>query len=100
MRLPFPHAGFDHPQATFQNNGAIVDALKDFLEGTVRSGARALGSLVAGLRIPTYAWWCRLRLCQFSISFSKPWRQGNRLDRWKLAGSVQSRRLVPGQRVN
>ena len=61
-----------------------------------RQKRRALGSLAAGLRIPTHAWWCGLRLCQFSISFSKPRRQGNRLDRWKLAGSVQSWRLVPG----
>ena len=39
VRDRFRTTGFDHPQATFQNNGAIADTLKNILEGTVRSGA-------------------------------------------------------------
>jgi hypothetical protein len=39
VRERFRTTGFDHPQATFQNNGAIADTLKNILEGTVRSGA-------------------------------------------------------------
>ena len=39
VRDRFRTTGFDHPQATFENNGAIADTLKNTLEGTVRSGA-------------------------------------------------------------
>jgi hypothetical protein len=39
VRERFRTTGFDHPQATFQNNGAIADTLKNILEGAVSSGA-------------------------------------------------------------
>ena len=39
VRDRFRTTGFDHPQATFQNNGAIADTFKNTLEGAVRSGA-------------------------------------------------------------
>ena len=38
VRDRFRTTGYDHPQATFENNGAISDTLKDILEGVVRSG--------------------------------------------------------------
>lgn len=38
VRDRFRTTGYDHPQATFDNNSAISDTLKDILEGVVRSG--------------------------------------------------------------
>ena len=38
VRDRFRTTGYDHPQATFDNNGAIADTLKNILEGAVRSG--------------------------------------------------------------
>jgi chromosome segregation ATPase len=38
VRDRFRTTGYDHPQATFDNNGAIADTLKNILEGVVRSG--------------------------------------------------------------
>ena len=38
VRDRFRTTGYDHPQATFDNDGAIADTLKDVLEGVVRSG--------------------------------------------------------------
>ena len=38
VRDRFRTTGYDHPQATFENNGAIADTLKNILEGAVRSG--------------------------------------------------------------
>jgi hypothetical protein len=38
VRDRFRRTGYDHPQTTFENEGAIGDALKSVLEGVVRSG--------------------------------------------------------------
>lgn len=38
VRDRFRTTGYDHPQTTFENEGAIGEALKSILEGTVRSG--------------------------------------------------------------
>jgi hypothetical protein len=38
VRNRFRTTGYDHPQATFDNTGAIADTLKNVLEGVVRSG--------------------------------------------------------------
>jgi hypothetical protein len=38
VRDRFRRTGYDHPQATFQNEGAINDTLSNILEGVVRSG--------------------------------------------------------------
>ena len=38
VRDRFRTTGYDHPQATFENDGAISEALKSVLEGVVRSG--------------------------------------------------------------
>ena len=38
VRDRFRTTGYDHPQTTFENNGAIADTLRNVLEGVVRSG--------------------------------------------------------------
>jgi hypothetical protein len=38
VRDRFRRTGYDHPQTTFENEGAIGDALKNVLEGVIRSG--------------------------------------------------------------
>jgi hypothetical protein len=38
VRDRFRTTGYDHPQATFENDGAIADTLRNVLEGVVRSG--------------------------------------------------------------
>ena len=38
VRDRFRRTGYDHPQTTFENEGAISDTLKNVLEGVVRSG--------------------------------------------------------------
>jgi hypothetical protein len=38
VRDRFRTTGYDHPQATFENDGAIANTLKNVLEGAVRSG--------------------------------------------------------------
>jgi hypothetical protein len=38
VRDRFRTTGYDHPQATFENDGAIADTLKNVLKGVVRSG--------------------------------------------------------------
>jgi hypothetical protein len=39
VRDRFRQSGYDHPQTTFDNDGAIAGALRDILQGAVRSGA-------------------------------------------------------------
>ena len=38
VRDKFRRTGYDHPQTTFENEGAISDTLSNILEGVVRSG--------------------------------------------------------------
>jgi len=97
VRDRFRTTGYDHPQATFQNDGAIGDTLGNILRarlqaacfGTCCDRVTGPGLCVAG---PTSA------PPVSPFPFRAP-AEDDRLYRWRLAGSVQPRRLVAWHRA-
>ena len=78
VRDKFRRTGYDHPQTTFENEGAISDTLGNILEGVVRSGVL----------------WELLR----QGYKSRPTRGQPGLRRGKLPVSVSAARWFVGQR--
>ena len=68
VRDRFRTTGYDHPQATFENNGAIADTLEN-ISGAL-SEAACCGYLATGLRVSAHTWRGGLRLSWIPLSLS------------------------------